>query len=46
MDKKLVKPQLHGIIEYLFSTIQMVIPSAIGLNANAAKAYQVMGTVF
>lgn len=46
MDTKPVKPKLHGIIDYIFSGIQVVAPIILGLNNKAAKTYGALGTGF
>ncbi|HEX8355979.1 MAG TPA: hypothetical protein VF610_01135 [Segetibacter sp.] len=46
MNSKAVKPAIHGIIDYVFSAIQMGAPSAMGLNKKAVKTYQVLGAGF
>ncbi len=46
MKKNPVTPKLHGIIDYVFSGIQLTAPSIIGLNASATKTYQALGTGF
>lgn len=46
MNKKPVKPALHGIIDYVFSGIQLTVPSLLGLNEQATKTYQALGIGF
>lgn len=46
MTKKPVSPTLHGIIDYVFSGIQLAVPSVIGLNAPAIKTYATLGSGF
>lgn len=44
--KKPVTPQTHGIIDYVFSTVQLALPSALGLPKRAAKTYGALGAGF
>lgn len=46
MSNKPVKPVLHGIIDYLFSGIQLIVRKSIGLNNKACKTYQALGAGF
>ena len=46
MNKKPVTPTLHGIIDYIFSGIQIIAPAALKFNAETVKIYQVSGAVF
>jgi len=46
MDTKPVKPRLHGIIDYVFSGIQVAVPLLLGLNKKAATTYGALGTGF
>lgn len=46
MDKKPIKPKAHGVIDYGFSSIQLAVPTAIGMNDKACKTYQALGAGF
>jgi hypothetical protein len=46
MNPKPVTPALHGIIDYIFSGIQLVGPTVLGLNDKAAKTYGTLGAGF
>lgn len=46
MNKKPVTPARHGIIDYVFSGIQLTVPSLLGLNDQATKTYKALGTGF
>lgn len=43
---KPINAKLHGIIDYAFAGIQLLGPSVLGLNKNAVKTYQILGTAF
>jgi hypothetical protein len=43
---KPIKPALHGIMDYLFSGVQLLVPSLLKLNKKAVKTYAAMGTGF
>ncbi|QJD94860.1 hypothetical protein HH214_02680 [Mucilaginibacter robiniae] len=45
MDKP-VNPKLHGIIDYVFSGIQLIAPPLLGLNTDTQQNYQALGTGF
>lgn len=44
--EKPIKPALHGIIDYVFSAIQLAAPTALGLNLNTVQIYSVLGALF
>ena len=46
MNTKPVNPKAHGIIDYVFSAIQLAAPLGIGLNKKAATTYGALGTSF
>jgi len=46
MDNKPVTPALHGIIDYVFSAIQIAGPTLIGLNDKTIKTYRALGAGF
>lgn len=46
METKPISPEQHGIIDYVFSGIQLGGPAAIGMNKKATRAYQILGTKF
>lgn len=46
MNKKPVTPAVHGIIDYVLSGIQLTVPSLLGLNDQATKTYQGLGSGF
>lgn len=46
MNTKPVKPIHHGIIDYIFSTIQMSAPAVLGLNKKVVKTYATLGAGF
>lgn len=46
MNEKPVTPVLHGLIDYVFSGIQLAVPAYLGLNATATRTYQVLGSGF
>lgn len=39
-------PTLHGVIDYLFSGVQLALPANLGLNTTATRTYQALGTGF
>ncbi|TDH24546.1 hypothetical protein EXU57_14480 [Segetibacter sp. 3557_3] len=43
---KPVTPAIHGIVDYVFSGIQIAGPAALGLDANARNVYMVLGGTF
>lgn len=43
---KPVTPAAHGVIDYIFSGIQLAVPVLIGMNNKAAKTYGVLGAGF
>jgi hypothetical protein len=43
---KSIKPAVHGIMDYLFSGVQLLVPSLLRLNKKAVKTYAAMGTGF
>ncbi|WP_460985474.1 hypothetical protein [Spirosoma fluminis] len=46
INNKPVKPELHGIIDYVFAGVQLLVPSVMGLNAKATRTYQALGAGF
>lgn len=46
MNSKLVSPALHGIIDYKFSGILLLVPPLLHLNAKAIKTYAALGSGF
>lgn len=44
--KKPVSPTAHGIIDYVFSGIQLAAPPLLGVNSGAAITYQAIGSGF
>lgn len=46
MRRKPITPEQHGIIDYVFSGIQLGTPAAIGMNKKASRVYQLLGTKF
>lgn len=46
MERKPISPEQHGIIDYVFSGIQLGGPTALGMNKKATRAYQIMGAKF
>jgi hypothetical protein len=46
---KMIKPinaKWHGIIDYAFAAIQLLLPKALKLNKKVVKAYELQGTGF
>jgi hypothetical protein len=46
MNIKPVQPKTHGIIDYVFSGVQMAAPTALHLNSKTTKTYQALGAGF
>ena len=46
MNTKPITPFLHGVIDYVFSAVQLIGPFSLGLNANTIKTYQLLGGSF
>jgi hypothetical protein len=46
MNNKPVTPAMHGIIDYVFSGIQLAAPPLLGLNKTAAGTYMALGAGF
>jgi len=46
MNTKPVKPKVHGIVDYVFSAVQVAVPALLRLNSKAAKTYGALGTGF
>jgi hypothetical protein len=44
--KKPVNPHTHGIIDYIFSAIQLAGPTLLKLNDNTKKTYSMLGSGF
>ncbi len=44
--KKPVSPTAHGVIDYVFSGIQLVAPPLLGVNSGATITYQALGSGF
>ena len=42
MNKKLISPKMHGVIDYTFAAGLLVLPSLLGLNKKAKNLYKVM----
>ncbi|MDB5206119.1 MAG: hypothetical protein JWR72_1194 [Flavisolibacter sp.] len=43
---KPITPVAHGLIDYVFSGVQIALPSLLGLNSATAKTYAALGTGF
>ena len=41
--QKPLSPTTHGVLDYVFSGVQMAAPALLKLNTNAARTYQVLG---
>ena len=41
-----IKPAIHGIIDYAFAAINLVVPRVLGLNKAAVKTYTQLGAGF
>ena len=46
MNEKPVTPVVHGLIDYVFSSIQLAAPAYLGLNPTVTKTYQALGSGF
>jgi hypothetical protein len=46
MSNKPVSAKAHGIIDYVFSGIQLFVPQLLGLNTSLAKTYSAAGAGF
>ena len=46
MNTKPISPKAHGIIDYIFSAIQLAAPLSMGLNKMATTTYGALGTGF
>lgn len=46
MIRKPVKVRHHGIIDYIFSGIQLGLPAMLGLNKKATRTYAALGSGF
>lgn len=44
--KKPIDPTTHGIIDYVFGTVQLAGPSLLGLDKDVIKTYQYLGAAF
>lgn len=44
--KKPVTPTAHGVIDYVFSGVQLAAPTLLGLNSTAARTYGALGAGF
>jgi cytosine/uracil/thiamine/allantoin permease len=42
--KKPVSPTAHGVIDYVFSGIQLAAPPLLGINSGASITYQALGS--
>lgn len=43
MENKPLKPIHHGIIDYGFAAVQLVVPTLLGLNKKTRKLHQLFG---
>lgn len=46
MQNKPIDARAHGILDYVFAGIQLIVPSVIGLSPTAIKAYEAIGLGF
>ena len=46
MDCKPITPNIHGMVDYAFSAIQMGVPRALNLNQKTTNTYCALGTGF
>lgn len=44
--QKPVSPTAHGVIDYVFSGIQLAAPALLKINSNATRTYQALGAGF
>lgn len=44
--KKPVSPTAHGIVDYVFTGIQLATPSLLAMNPVAARTYRILGAGF
>ena len=44
--KKPISAKNHGIIDYIFSAIQIITPPILGINSKASKTFETLGTGF
>ncbi|HEY0042593.1 MAG TPA: hypothetical protein VGB71_18090 [Flavisolibacter sp.] len=44
--QKVLTPTAHGVIDYVFSGLQLAGPPLLGLNSTASRTYQALGAGF
>jgi hypothetical protein len=44
--KKPIDAKTHGLIDYVFSGVQLLGPTLLGLNKEATRTYRLLGTAF
>ena len=46
MTSKPLTPKMHGLIDYVFSAIQVILPGSIAINSSTMRTYQMLGLGF
>jgi len=42
--KKPISPKMHGIIDYAFTSAQIIVPSVLGVNKKADRLFKLLGS--